>query len=60
MDYFVMDNPNVDPQVKINADIAPKLSQCDPQMLDIVDTILDKLIQYRNSSRSCADVYESV
>ena len=59
MDYFVMDNPYVDPQVKINADIAPKLFQCDSQMLDIVDTILDKLIQYRNPSRRYAGAYES-
>ena len=41
MDYFVMDNPGADPQVKINAEIAPKLAQCNQQMLDIVDTMLD-------------------
>ena len=40
MDYFVMDNPGADPQVKINAEIAPKLAQCNQQMLDIVDTML--------------------
>ena len=28
MDYFVMDNPGVDQQVKINAEIAPKLARC--------------------------------
>ena len=58
MDYFVMDNPGVDPQVKINAEIAPKLARCNPQMLDIVDTILDKLIHYQDSFRY--SVYESV
>ena len=58
MDYFVMDNPGVDPQVKINAEIAPKLARCNPQMLDIVDTILDKLIHYQDSFRYSA--YESV
>lgn len=58
MDYFVMDNPGVDPQVKINAVIAPKLARCNPQMLDIVDTILDKLIHYQDSFRHSA--YESV
>ena len=58
MDYFVMDNPGVDPQVKINAEIAPKLARCNPQMLDIVDTILDKLIHYQDSFRHSA--YESV
>ena len=58
MDYFVMDNPGVDPQVKINAEIAPKLARCNPQMLDIVDTILDKLIHYQDSFRH--SVYESV
>ena len=57
-DYFVMDNPGVDPQVKINAEIAPKLARCNPQMLDIVDTILDKLIHYQESFRYSA--YESV
>ena len=58
MDYFVMDNPGVDPQVKINAEIAPKLARCNPQMLDIVDTILDKLIHYQDSF--CHSAYESV
>ena len=58
MDYFVMDNPGVDPQVKINAEIAPKLARCNPQMLDIVDTILDKLIHYQDSFQRSA--YESV
>lgn len=58
MDYFVMDNPGVDPQVKINAEIVPKLARCNPQMLDIVDTILDKLIHYQDSFRHSA--YESV
>ena len=58
MDYFVMDNPGVDPQVKINAEIAPKLARCNPQMLDIVDTILDKLIHYQDSFHHSA--YESV
>ena len=58
MDYFVMDNPGIDPQVKINAEIAPKLARCNPQMLDIVDTILDKLIHYQDSFRHSA--YESV
>ena len=57
-DYFVMDNPGVNPQVKINAEIAPKLARCNPQMLDIVDTILDKLIHYQDSFRHSA--YESV
>ena len=58
MDYFVMDNPGVDPQVKINAEIAPKLARCNPQMLDIVDSILDKLIHYQDSF--CYSAYESV
>ena len=58
MDYFVMDNPGVDPQVKINAEIAPKQARCNPQMLDIVDTMLDKLIHYQDSFRHSA--YESV
>ena len=58
MDYFVMDNPGVGPQVKINAEIAPKLARCNPQMLDIVDSILDKLIHYQDSF--CYSAYESV
>lgn len=48
MDYFVMDNPNASPQMKINMEIAPKLTQCDPQMLDIVVCFLDRLISYRD------------
>lgn len=48
MDFFVMDHPCADPKLKINADIAPKLAQCDPQMLELVDCFLDKLIEYQN------------
>lgn len=58
MDYFVMDNPGADPQVKINAEIAPKLARCNPQMLDIIDTMLDKLIHYQDSFSP--GTYESV
>ena len=58
MDYFVMDNPGADPQVKINSEIAPKLAQCNPQMLDIIDTVLDKLLHYQDSFSP--GIYESV
>ena len=58
MDYFVMDNPGADPQVKINSEIAPKLAQCNPQMLDIIDTVLDKLLHYQDSFSP--GTYESV
>lgn len=58
MDYFVMDNPGADPQVKINSEIAPKLAQCNPQMLDIIDTVLDKLLLYQDSFSP--GTYESV
>ena len=58
MDYFVMDNPGADPQVKINSEIAPKLARCNPQMLDIIDTMLDKLIHYQDSFSP--GTYESV
>lgn len=58
MDYFVMDNPGADPQVKINSEIAPKLAQCNPQMLDIIDTMLDKLLLYQDSFSP--GTYESV
>ncbi len=47
MDYFVMDHLEVNPQVKINSVIAPKLDQCDSKMLDVVEALLDKLILYR-------------
>ncbi len=49
MDYFVMDSPGADPQIKIDSNIAPKLMQCDTGMLDIVDSFLDKLLTYRKS-----------
>ena len=58
MDHFVMDNPGADPQVKINSEIAPKLAQCNPQMLDIIDTMLDKLLHYQDSFQH--STYESV
>jgi transcriptional regulator with XRE-family HTH domain len=49
MDYFVMDNPYANPHTKIDAEIAPKLVQCDPQMLEIVNALLDRLLTYRAS-----------
>lgn len=49
MDYFVMDNHDANPQIKIDLEIAPKLEQCDPQMLEMVNSFLDRLIAYRNS-----------
>lgn len=49
MDYFVMDSPGANPQVKIDANIAPKLTQCDRDMLNIVDHLLDILITYRKT-----------
>lgn len=48
MDYFVMDNVNVNPETKINLELAPKLKQCDSQMLDMVSSFLDKLILFRD------------
>ena len=48
LDYFVMDNPYVKPEIKISMELAPKLSQCDSQMLDMVDSFVERLIQYRN------------
>ena len=49
MDYFVMDSPGANPQVKIDANIAPKLTRCDRDMLNIVDHLLDILITYRKT-----------
>ncbi len=48
MDYFVMDSEGADPNVKINSIIAPKLDQCDPEMLDVIDGFLDRMITYRD------------
>ena len=47
MDYFVMDHDIANPQIKIDNNIAPKLKQCDTQMLDMVDNFLEGLITYR-------------
>ena len=49
MDYFVMDSPGADPQIKIDEHIAPKLNQCDRNMLTMVDSFLDELLTYRKS-----------
>lgn len=49
MDYFVMDSPGADPQIKIDEHIAPKLNQCDRNMLTMVDGFLDVLLTYRES-----------
>ncbi len=48
LDYFVMDQMEAKPQVKINSVIAPKLTLCDSKMLDVVEALLDKLIIYRD------------
>lgn len=47
MDYFVMDNENANPQIKIENNIAPKLKQCDTQMLEMVGSFIDELITYK-------------
>lgn len=49
LDYFVMDSPGANPQVKINSNVAPKLIQCDGNMLTFVDHLLDTLITYRKT-----------
>ncbi len=49
MDYFVMDGKGANPRIKVEEAISPKLIQCDPQMLEIVDSFLDRLITYRDS-----------
>ena len=55
MDYFVMDNENANPQIKIENNIAPKLKQCDTQMLDMVGSFIDGLITYKESVLSKKD-----
>ena len=52
MDYFVMDNENANPQIKIENNIAPKLKQCDTQMLDMVGSFIDGLITYKEKLSS--------
>lgn len=52
MDYFVMDNENANPQIKIENNIAPKLKQCDTHMLEMVCTFIDGLITYKEQISS--------
>ena len=52
MDYFVMDNENANPQIKIENNIAPKLKQCDTQMLEMVGSFIDNLITYKETLSS--------
>ena len=47
MDYFLMDHECANTQIKINELIAPKLYQCDTQMLNMVQSYVDGLITYR-------------
>ncbi len=49
LNYFVMDSPGADLQIKIDENIAPKLSQCDRNMLTMVDDFLDDLLTYRRT-----------
>ena len=48
MDYFLMDHESVNTQTKISELIAPKLDQCDTQMLNMVQSYVDGLITYRS------------
>lgn len=48
LDYFIMDDVHATPEILIEQEIAPKLLDCDPQMLDLVDNFLDRMITYRN------------
>ena len=48
MDYFLMDHESVNTQTKISELIAPKLVQCDTQMLNMVQSYVDGLITYRS------------
>lgn len=52
MDYFVMDNIHANPQTKIDNSIAPKLSQCDPHMLTVIDGLLDNLLTYQEKKET--------
>jgi hypothetical protein len=47
-----MDNEKANPQIKIENNIAPKLKQCDKQMLDMVGSFIDNLITYRETLSS--------
>lgn len=49
IDYFVMDDINANPEILIELAIAPKLQECDPQMLEMVDNFLDRMITYRDN-----------
>lgn len=49
LDYFVMDSYQADPQIKIDSEIAPKLSKCNSEMLDMVDDFLTRLIAFRDT-----------
>lgn len=51
LDYFLMDNIHSNPQTKIENSIAPKLSQCDAQMLTVVDGLLENLLTYREEAK---------
>ena len=46
---------NANPQIKIENNIAPKLKQCDTQMLDMVGSFIDGLITYKESVLSKKD-----
>ena len=48
MDYFLMDHESVNTKTKISELIAPKLDQCDTQMLNMVQSYVDGLITYRS------------
>ena len=48
MDYFLMDHESINTQTKISELIAPKLDQCDTQMLNMVQNYVDGLITYRS------------
>lgn len=44
-----MDDKNAKPEILIELAIAPKLQKGDPQMLEMVDNFLDRMITYRDN-----------
>lgn len=51
VDYFLMDSPSSDPNIKIDSTISSLLQQCSAEMLTLVEHSLKELVDYDQSIR---------
>lgn len=51
MDYFLMDSPKSNPDIKINGVLAELLSKCSPKLLMTIEEMIRSLLNYEDGMR---------